>query len=246
MRLTPEWRERHWRRDQCRLIAQARKRAGLSRAELAARLAVSEDVVAQIESGSLLVDRESRDRAVEVCGFAIEWIQGFVRDRLRLKPLEEWDQERLDMARAVRARHGGAAADLPTATFLAACLRRARPAEAASLCERAIELGRSTPGADLAQLHMDLAEVLQLLGDLERAKHHAEEAIAIAGADNRRRYLYRYALILRDTGELTAARAAARELVETQEPDPEQPAWRNLELDVLLGRLDSSGPRPTE
>lgn len=55
-----------------RLIRQARRRAGLSQAELAHRLGTKQPVIARWETGARSPDYDSVARVVTACGFELE------------------------------------------------------------------------------------------------------------------------------------------------------------------------------
>lgn len=234
-----------WAQDQTRLIREARRGAGLSQAELARRLRVDDAVVAEVESGSLIVDQESRERILITCGVSAEWVQGVLRDRTRLVPLEEREaqwQAGLAAARA-RVEADEPSPEVSSLAYLADCLHSLRrPAEAMPVLERAIAMADEVEGEDRCELHLSLALVFQDLGDLDRATDEAELALALAEVEHpeqtprRARHLLVYARILRDRGQLGAAQTAARQSLELDEI-----AWsgkrsphRNLDRDAIL------------
>ena len=101
------------------LIRRARRRAGISQAELARRLATKQPVVARWESGARTPSLETVARAVEACGFALDVAvverddgeDALLREWQKLTPAERVDRNRrmleteawLDRARPVEA-----------------------------------------------------------------------------------------------------------------------------------------------
>ena len=73
------------------LIRRARRRAGISQAELARRLATKQPVVARWESGRRTPSLETVARAVEACGLALD-IAVVERDDGEDALLREWQR----------------------------------------------------------------------------------------------------------------------------------------------------------
>jgi len=66
------------------IVREARRRAGLTQAELARRLGTTQPVVARWEANSVSPTVETLDRIVRACGFYLD---------IRLLPLEEVEQD---------------------------------------------------------------------------------------------------------------------------------------------------------
>ena len=81
------------------VIRRARRRAGISQAELARRLATKQPVVARWESGARTPSLETVARAVEACGLALD-VAIVERDEGEEALLREW--QRLSPAQRVR------------------------------------------------------------------------------------------------------------------------------------------------
>jgi transcriptional regulator with XRE-family HTH domain len=58
--------------DAARVLRQARRRAGLTQRELAARAGVPQSQVAKIESGTVVPRVDTLDRLLQVCGEGLE------------------------------------------------------------------------------------------------------------------------------------------------------------------------------
>lgn len=71
------------------VIQRARRRAGLSQAELARRLGTKQPVVARWESGTRAPTLETVARAVEACGLALD-VAVVEQDRGEDAALREW------------------------------------------------------------------------------------------------------------------------------------------------------------
>ena len=71
------------------VIQRARRRAGISQAELARRLGTKQPVVARWESGARAPTLETVARAVEACGLALD-VAVVERDRGEEAALREW------------------------------------------------------------------------------------------------------------------------------------------------------------
>lgn len=160
-----------WIRDQRRLIGQARKRAGLTRSDLARQLGVEEATVGQLESGALVVEHESRARVLNACGFDLRYTQGLIRDRMSLIPLAERHRDYRSALASARAGvqksepHPSASSLRGLADMLRALNQ---PEEARAVLVRAIATAEAE-GENVADLQLCLARALQELGDLARS-----------------------------------------------------------------------------
>ena len=84
-----------------RFLRYARRKAGLTQAELGERASVPQSVIARIESGSSMPRFDTLDRLLNACGYALEVSPriGVGVDRTLMKPfLSETPRERLESA----------------------------------------------------------------------------------------------------------------------------------------------------
>lgn len=118
------------------LIRQARRRAGLTQADLAARLATTQSAVARWESGGAVPSLETLRRVIEACGFELRYGIGespgdewsLAQRNLSLTPEQRLDQLVATVAFTRAGRDAMAAARAPTPD--ARMPRRGAPAEA--------------------------------------------------------------------------------------------------------------------
>ncbi len=140
----------------------------------------------QLESGVLLVERESRERVLNACGFTTRYAQGLIRDRLWLVPLAERDRLNRSLLASARADVAHSEPD-PTASSLKFLADRPlalnQPEEARTVLVRAIATAE-TEGESVSEAHMSLALAPQELGDLDAAGKAAEHALALCDVEH--------------------------------------------------------------
>jgi transcriptional regulator with XRE-family HTH domain len=81
------------------LVREARRRAGLTQAQLAARAGTSQPAIARYERGRAMPDIATLDRVVEACGFELRLVLAAPDARRRANEqaaLERTVEERLD------------------------------------------------------------------------------------------------------------------------------------------------------